>query len=115
MRAKHHRRNAAKAATYAALEEQLRAALNGEVASVEEPAEAEFIPPPRKSPPHRVTALHTHKTTVRYSARESWGGHRFNLSYTKETISELEAKLAAESDMAKKRYIDVVHLETIHV
>ena len=114
MRAKHHRRNAAKAAAYAALEEQLRAALNGEVA-VEEPPQLVEPAPPHRSHQHKVTALHTHKTTVRYSVRHSWGGHRFNVSYTKDTISELEAKLMAEADITKNRYIDVVHLETIHL
>ena len=102
-----------RAASFAAVEKALRAALNGEVEVVEEHHAPAPIKRTSPSPPHVTRALHCHKTTVRYNVREHWGGKAFIVEYSKATISEFEVKTMAEADMAAKRYIDVVHVNTV--
>ena len=104
-----------RAASFAAVEQALRAALNGEIEVIEPPAPPAPITRRHKSPPHVTRALHCHKTTVRYNVRHHWGGHSFVVEYSKATISEFEVKTMAEADIASKQYIDVVHIETIRV
>lgn len=95
------------------LEAALRAALNGEVEEKSDPLPdpSPVIDRPRRE--HRTLALHQPSTTMRFNARNPWGGPSFVVEYSKKTISEFEVRLEAESDMARRRLIDVVHLETI--
>ena len=115
MKGKHHRRDANKARVFADVEAALRAALNGEAEEKEEPPidapqlEQRIIRAPFVHRPQ-----HHHKTTVRYSVRHHWGGNRFVVSYSEDTISELIAAANAKKDMTRKRYRDVVHLDTTH-
>lgn len=98
---------------FAAIEEALRAALNGEdVVKESPPSDTPPTPPPPRRP-HKQLALHQTTTTMRFNARNPWGGPSFVVEYSKKTISEFEVRLEAEADMARRRLIDVVHLETI--
>ena len=108
-----HRKSKSK--QFAELERALTAALNGEPVASPVHHAPEPPKPTRKSPPHITRALHCHKTTVRYNVRHCWGGHSFVVEYSKNTISEFEVKTMAEADIETKRYIDVVHIETIRV
>lgn len=58
-------------------------------------------------------AFYPHKVTFRYSVQESYGGPRFVVEYSENTIIREEVKRKAETDMKKKQYTNVVLLEVI--
>lgn len=87
------------------IEEALRLALNGAPMPKSKTAtiRKNFAPP----------AFFPHKVTCRYSVQASYGGPRFIVEYSKNTISREEVKRIAELDMNTKKYTNVVLLDVI--
>lgn len=88
-----------------AIEEALRQALNGEHTTSPKSASIRknFSPP----------SYYPHKVTFRYSVQESWGGPRFVVEYSDNTIVRESVKRKSEEEMERKGYTNVVLLDVI--
>lgn len=85
------------------VEAALRAALNGQPLPKSRNAtiRKNFAPP----------SFFRHQITVRYSVQESWGGPRFVVSFTEDSIIHEQVKQNAIAEMNRLGYTNIFFLD----